>query len=618
MRPGPVEITASEIREALWRARGAEVPAGGSFSIEGSLFHKTATGLLAGESGWQNVFTDSDLTDHTKLRRHAYDRFLGPQLTQMGPALKESGREILRLWDAVGEASQWLCRVLQAAQERNWIRYDANSESWQGAERLIASENAVSREFQEPNWRLPVRISGIADAVLRDPHTDHWCCIEFKVGAIGETADLCHAALYHILLEAIGGIGDIALVRFMPERQERILTANQLQSARAELIALAGRLAGVVKPAKTMADVRENAIRSTAARQQESEIIRVLRTFGAEASSARNPIVGPAFTRFQLKPATGSAIRRVLKRRDEIGKQLGATPPWMDFEDNVFVVDIARADRQLIHFSEFICPERDAVQGGSRVPLGVDLNMQVRCVDLSSADSTHVLVAGNAGSGKSEWLRNAIAALILSNTPDTLRFVLVDPKRDAFRDMAASPFLLDGKALILPPDDLVVDALDSLIGIMQERYRLFESAAVDDMGSWRSKTRGVMPRLVCVVHEFADMMTDFRQRRSLEDCVVRLGAKGRAAGIHLILATEYPDYKTVTRRLQVNLSVRVCLRTTTKLQSQVTLKRQGCERLLGKGDLFYSIGDRLWRMQAPFLDEAERMRIFLGCDQPSI
>ena len=127
-----------------------------------------------------------------------------------------------------------------------------------------------------------------------------------------------------------------------------------------------------------------------------------------------------------------------------------------------------------------------------------------------------------------------------------------------------------------------------------------------------------MPRLVCVMHEFAHMMTDFRQRRSLEDCVVRLGAKGRAAGIHLILATEYPDYKTVTRRLQVNLSVRVCLRTTTKLQSQVTLKRQGCERLLGKGDLFYSIGDRLWRMQAPFLDEAERKRIFLRCDPASI
>jgi len=209
----------------------------------------------------------------------------------------------------------------------------------------------------------------------------------------------------------------------MPERQERILTAGQLQSARAELIALAGRLAGVVKPAKTMTDVRENAIRYTATKRQESQIIRVLRTFGAEVSSARNPIVGPAVTRFQLKPAAGSPIQKILKQRDDIGTQLGPTPPWIDFEDDVLVVDIARADPQFIRFSEVIRPERDAVQGASLVPLGVDLNMQVRCVDLSSADSTHVLVAGNACSGKTEWLRNAIAALILSNTPDTHRDV---------------------------------------------------------------------------------------------------------------------------------------------------------------------------------------------------
>jgi S-DNA-T family DNA segregation ATPase FtsK/SpoIIIE len=257
-------------------------------------------------------------------------------------------------------------------------------------------------------------------------------------------------------------------------------------------------------------------------------------------------------------------------------------------------------------------PERDPVHGGSQVPLGVDLNMQVRCIDLSSSDSPHVLVVGTAGSGKTEWLRTAIAALLLSNTPDTLRLVLVDPKRVAFRDLAASPFLLNTGALVLPPDDSVVDVLDSLIQEMEKRYREFETASADDLRSWRVKTGGNMPRFVCVMDEFADMMADPRDRRSLEDRVVRLGAKARAAGIHLILATQHPDYKTVTTRLQANLSVRVCLRTTTKLQSQVALRRSGGERLLGKGDLFYSIGDRLWRMQAPYLDESERQRIFLG------
>jgi S-DNA-T family DNA segregation ATPase FtsK/SpoIIIE len=611
MRPQPVEITVSDLRNELWRASGAGVSAMGPSASSGSLFHKTASELLAGEAGWHSILTDADITDNLRLQRHTYDRILGPQLTRMEAALKESGRETLLLWKAVGEACQWLCGVLKAAHDLQWIRYDAGSESWQGADRLIASEQPVSREFQLNNWRLPVRISGIADAILRDPHTGRWCCLEFKLGDGTDPVDLCQAALYHILLEAHGGAGDIALVRFVPERKERILTADQIRLARDELLGLAGRLAGVVKPERTINDVRETAIQYTATKQQESEIIRILRTFGAEVSSAGNPIVGPTFIRFQLKPAPGVPVKKILNRSDDIGVQLGRTAPWIDLEDGVLVVDIARDDRQIVPFS-VVRPERDPVHGGSQVPLGVDLNMQVRCIDLSSSDSPHVLVVGTAGSGKTEWLRTAIAALLLSNTPDTLRLVLVDPKRVAFRDLAASPFLLNTGALVLPPDDSVVDVLDSLIQEMEKRYREFETASADDLRSWRVKTGGNMPRFVCVMDEFADMMADPRDRRSLEDRVVRLGAKARAAGIHLILATQHPDYKTVTTRLQANLSVRVCLRTTTKLQSQVALRRSGGERLLGKGDLFYSIGDRLWRMQGPYLDESERQRIFLG------
>src|SRR5205807_2499044 len=150
-----------------------------------------------------------------------------------------------------------------------------------------------------------------------------------------------------------------------------------------------------------------------------------------------------------------------------------------------------------------------------------------------SSESPHVLVVGTAGSGKTEWLRTAIAALILSNTPNTLRLVLVDPKRLAFRDLGASPFLLNPNALVLPPDGSVVDVLDSLNQEMEKRYREFDNAAADDLRSWRVKTGGIMPRIVCVIDEFADMMTDPRDRRILEDRVVRLGAKARAAGIHL-------------------------------------------------------------------------------------
>src|SRR6266850_3097076 len=221
MRPQPVEITVSDLRDALWRAGAARVPANGPSANSGSLFHRTASELIAGEAGWHSILTDTDITDHARLRRHAYDSILGPQLTRMEPALKENGRETLGLWQAVGEACQWLCGVLKAANDLQWIHYDGDSESWQGADRLIASEQPVSREFQLDNWHLPVRISGIPDAVLRDPHRGRWCCVEFKLGDGTDPVDLCQAALYQMLLEADGGAGDIALVRFIPQRKER-------------------------------------------------------------------------------------------------------------------------------------------------------------------------------------------------------------------------------------------------------------------------------------------------------------------------------------------------------------------------------------------------------------
>jgi DNA segregation ATPase FtsK/SpoIIIE-like protein len=255
-------------------------------------------------------------------------------------------------------------------------------------------------------------------------------------------------------------------------------------------------------------------------------------------------------------------------------------------------------------------PAADPLQGSSKIPLGVDLNGRALCIDLAAAESPHALVAGTAGSGKSEWLRTAIASLLVRNTPDTLRLVIVDPKHVGFRDLAKSPFLLHEKALVLPPDGSVAEQLDLLITEMERRYRDFQSAGVDDLRAWRAATKQSMPRIVCVVDEFADMMADLKQRKLLEDRVVRLGAKARAAGIHLILATQHPDHKTVTGRLRANLAVRVCLRTTTWQQSMVALQKKGAEQLLGKGDLFYSLGDRLWRFQAAYLSEAERRQIF--------
>ncbi len=608
-----VDVAVSRIRDALWQASGgAGVSGEGPGAIAGRIFHETMAGLLRGPKSWAHVVTDETLGDHDQLRRHAYDALVGPLLTRNEAALGESGREALWLWRAVGEACQWLSTVLSAAAERGWISYDRSAERWNGADRLLASEEPLEHEFYRPGWTAAVRIHGYADALLRDPHNGRWCVIEFKLGDRNGAVDLCQAALY----QALAGVeqpGDLALVRFAPERREQVLTADGLAPARESLIDLAGRLAGVAPGAVRMAPPPP----PVPARYGElgQRIVKVLANFNIAATVSGTPAVGPAFVRYTLRPGAAVGVRRILNSAEDIGVQLGIPTPVIELEDGVLAVDIARGeDRDAVPFSRVReqLPARDAAVGSSLIPLGVDLNNELRMVDLAASESPHVLVAGTAGSGKTEWLRTAVASLILTNTPATLRLVLVDPKRTAFGDLASSPYLLGSGALLFPPEGSLSEQLDKLIEEMESRYRKFQDAGADDLPGWRARGGGELPRIVCVIDEFADMMADPRDRRMLEDRVVRLGAKSRAAGIHLILATQHPDARTVTGRLQANLSVRVCLRTTTWQQSMVALKQRGAERLLGKGDLFFSCGDRLARLQAPFLDEAERLEIYRG------
>jgi S-DNA-T family DNA segregation ATPase FtsK/SpoIIIE len=591
MPPRPVEITVSQVRDALWKAEAAAGGLGPT-ALAGRLFHETAAGLLCGPAGWDTVLGEENLEDWRALSRHAYERLLGPRLASHEAALKASGPEALWLWRAVNEFCQWLCGVLTAAREKGWLA----TEGWLGSEKPLA------RKFHRPSWRAPVRVSGVADALLRDPRSGRWCLVEFKLGDATAALDLGQAALYHALLGGSGAA--LAVIRFVPQRREILLSAADVAPAQERLLDLIGRLAAVVDtvpqpPAPEYDELGK-------------KLIRVLESLGLKASLAAAPLVGPAFVRFTLAPGRSAPVRRIMARAEDLGVHLGLPTPMIHIEERRLVVDVARERREVVPFSRVLDVLRapDPLQGSAVVPLGVDLNNAVRAVALSDSDSPHVLVAGTAGSGKSEWLRCALAALILSNTPETLRLVLMDPKRTSFNELAGSPFLWHPQALLYPPEGSPVEQLDTLIDEMESRYKTFQQAGAGDLAAWRERTGEPMPRIVCAIDEFADLMADPQERKQFEQRVVRLGAKARAAGIHLILATQHPDAKTVTGRLQANLSVRICLKTATWQQSMVALKARGAERLLGKGDLLFSRGDRAWRYQAPFLSEAERRQIF--------
>ncbi len=591
MMPPAVELTVSELREAL-RQAGPEAATPGPTALLGRIFHETVASLLAGPQAWDAVLDRDSLDDVATLIRHAYERHLGPRLAAHEADLQDRGSEVVFTWEAVKSFCAWLSRLLEAAREQGWFE----------SRRWLVSEQRLAREFHRPGWRAPIRLVGRADCVLRDPGSGRLLVVEFKLGAGTEEADLGQAALYQLLLDASG---DVALVRFRPEVVEQHVAARDLQQAQEHLLELAARLAGVAAPAPPSPQAYD---------ELGKKLIRALESYGLKASLAGPPVIGPSIVRFALQPGRGVIVKRIVARAEDVGVQLGITAPLIQVEGKRLVADLERPDREVVPFSriEEALPRPDPLEGSALVPLGVDLDNRVGAFSLADPDSPHLLVAGTTGSGKTEWLRSAVAALLLSNTPETLRLVLIDPKYSSFQELAGSPYLWHPQALVYPPERDPAEELDRLIEEMEARFERFREGGDTDLAGWRARTGRPLARLVAIVDEFGDLMADRRTARAFEDRVARLGAKARAAGIHLVLATQHPDAKTLTGRLRANLPARVSFRTASWQESMVALKARGAERLLGKGDLLFSLKGTLRRYQAALLSEEERRRIFRG------
>jgi S-DNA-T family DNA segregation ATPase FtsK/SpoIIIE len=605
------QLSISDIRRELLRTAGDYTASGSrSNALTGSLFHEVVAGLM-GPNGWQAALEPGELSDSPRLVRYAYENLLGPRLTEMQASLRESGAEAMALWEAVLAVCVWLCRLLTAAEQHGTVRYDHQKRAWFGADQLCQPELELQWGVKEPHWTAPVRVLGVADALWKNPESGRWCVLEYKLGRPRPEADLAQACLYHCMLSA-GGLssseGALAMISFGPELKERFYQSAELSEVQSALRALIGRLANVLpeEPPPPVPAVSGQHL------DLGKKLVRALQELGVPVEWKGEVTAGPSLLRYFVIPGRQARMKQVRGMAEDLGMRLNLNrDPVIHNADGRLVIDIARPDPQTVTFGSILeqLPKPDGL-ACSRAPLGVDLNGRLQFVDLASSNNPHLLVAGTAGGGKSEWLRSAIAGLMLSNTPETLRLVLIDPKRTAFAELKRSPYLHGPDGLIYPPEHSALDALDSLIEEMEERYKLFEQNLVSDLPEYQAKTGKVLPRIVCVCDEYADLLIDRAATKSLEAAIVRLGAKARAAGIHLIIATQYPDRKTVDGALKMNLSGRVCLRVANHHQSNMIINQSGAERLLGRGDLFFlSIGDPV-RLQAPYLSPQERARIF--------
>jgi S-DNA-T family DNA segregation ATPase FtsK/SpoIIIE len=332
------------------------------------------------------------------------------------------------------------------------------------------------------------------------------------------------------------------------------------------------------------------------------QLVETLQAFNVDVEY-KGAAVGPAFIRVKLKPKPGVKVTSLLTRSADLQVQLGIiSPPLIAPQPGYVSVDLPRRDRQVANVYDRIEAKVASPSDPVRIAIGVDLDGQTIEADLSDPNTCHFLVGGTTGSGKSEFLRSLLLSLLYRYPSDRLKIALVDPKRVTFPEFEDMPWLLSP---IVKESDRAIALMENLVEEMERRYKLFETARCSKLTDYNRKSNNLESPIVCIFDEYADFMADKDIRDALEFYIKRLGAMARAAGIHLIIATQRPEAKIVTPIIRSNLPGRVALRTASDADSKIVLGGQetSAAYLLGKGDLLYQVGSSLQRLQSLFAPE---------------
>lgn len=612
-----ITLQVRDVREEIYRSAGAWESAGkgaASTMTLGRLFHEIFAGLV-GPDPKKNFIEALELAEASQeewrraLIEHTYQCLAGPGLRRLQSELKFLPDQTLTFWDAVQELCHWLTGLLWKAQAENVDLKQAT----------ITTEESLRWELNDPEWTDSVVLTGVADAVWRINEKQRWCLIELKTGRAAPEADLAQACLYHQMLIASGmnPSGALAVMSFGPRIEEKLFSADQIVEAQWKLRDLIARLAGVIKTDEEPSVKSEAPIHppmeDDPATEEHLALGQQLTAAFAEFGvviTAHPPIVGPTFLRYPIELGKRVSIKSVAQHAQNVQVRLGLeAPPMTSLEGGRLAIDLQRPDRRLILFSQIRgqLPAHQAPAGAASVPLGVDLNGRLHLADFSQPENAHLLAAGTPGSGKSEWLRSAIAGLILTNTPETLRLALVDPKMNAFQLLKDSPFLYDE---IAHDEEAATRLFERLVAEMETRYEQMAQINADHLADYIHRTGDRLPRIFLICDEYADLMMGERKKRQrMESKIRKLGQKARAAGIHLILATQQPSSQVLTGPIKSIITARVGLRMPT-VQSRMLLESAGTEALLGKGDLLYKcIGDPV-RLQSPYLPPEELSAVF--------
>lgn len=312
--------------------------------------------------------------------------------------------------------------------------------------------------------------------------------------------------------------------------------------------------------------------------------------------------VAPQMIRYDIQLADGVDPKRVERAVDQLTLALGERVRYAGIAAGRVGVEVNRPRLAPVAL-------RDTIEASEAlIRLGLPLGQTIRGpLTARLADMPHLLVAGTTGSGKSVWLTSMLTALLLRNTPDDMRMVLVDPKRVELAAFADLPHLM--APIVTEMTDAALE-LRHLVDMMEKRFNLFEAAGVKDLDAYNAIAADGehLPRVVAVIDELADLLM---QVKAAEPLLVRLLQKSRAAGMHFILATQRPEAKVFTGLIRSNVPARVCFAVQSHVDSKVALDVTGAEKLRGQGDGLFKapgVGDPI-RFQAPMVPASDVARV---------
>ena len=332
---------------------------------------------------------------------------------------------------------------------------------------------------------------------------------------------------------------------------------------------------------------------------------KILLDFGVEGK-IKKISHGPVVSLNEFEPSPGIKVSKIINLSEDIARNTSSESARISTipGKNTIGIELPKSSRENVYLSEIIS-ESNFKNKDIKLPiaLGKDISGSPITGDLSSMP--HLLIAGTTGSGKSICINTIILSLLYRHTPEKCKFILIDPKMLELSTYEGIPHLL---CPVITEAKKAASVLGWVVKEMESRYKLMTKKGVRNIDGYNYKHKLLMPYIVVIVDEMSDLM--LVAGKEIENYVQKLSQMARAAGIHIIMATQRPSVDVITGTIKANFPTRISFQVTSKIDSRTVIGEQGAEQLLGKGDMLYmSSANKIVRIHAPYVSENEIEKI---------